>query len=62
VREVPVKKSLLYRTRKEKGHQVADEEGNNWLESLNRYNKVALAHPEMKPQSDAIIAAVEKLY
>ena len=62
VREIPVKKSLLYRTRKEKGHQVADEEAQTWHESLNRYNKVAQAHPEMKPQSDAIIGAIEKMY
>ena len=41
---------------------MADEEANTWQESLTRFDKVAKAHPDMKPQSDAIIAAIEKLY
>ena len=41
IREVSVKKSLLYRTRQQRGHQVVDEEMNNWNESLHRFDRVA---------------------
>ncbi len=39
-----------------------DEELTTWYECLHRFNKVASEHADIKPQSDALIAAVEKLY
>ena len=49
IREIPVKKSLLYRTRSAKGHQAVDEEQGSWHECLNRFNRVALEHQNIKP-------------
>lgn len=62
IREIPVRKSLIYRNRTSKGHQVVDEEMGNWHECLNRFNRVAQEHADIKPQSEAIIGAVERLY
>ena len=44
IREVPVQKSLLYRNRLNKGHQVLDEESATWAECLKRYDKVQQEH------------------
>lgn len=41
IRELPVKKSLLYRNRGAKGHQVVDDEMNNWYDSLHRFHNIA---------------------
>jgi hypothetical protein len=62
IREIPVRKALIYRNRSAKGHQVVDEEPTSWVECLNRYNQVAREHADIKPQSDALVAAVERLY
>ncbi len=62
IREIPVKKALLYRTRLNKGHQVLDEEGANWHDSLKKYDKVEQEHKELKPTNDPLIAVVDKLY
>ena len=48
IRELSVKKSLLYRTRQIKGHQVVDEEMNNWYEGLHRFDRVAQEHADIK--------------
>lgn len=62
IREVPIKKALLYRNRVKNGHQVLDEEFATWQECLKRYDKISQEHQNLKPQSDSIIAAVDKLY
>lgn len=41
IREIPIKKSLLYRNRHNKGHLVVDEEVGSWHECLNRFNSIA---------------------
>ena len=41
---------------------MVDEEQGSWYECLNRFNRVAQEHADIKPQSDAIVAAIEKLY
>jgi hypothetical protein len=33
-----------------------------WYEGLHRYSKIAREHADIKPKSDAIIAATERLY
>ena len=62
IREFSVRKSLLYRTRQQKGHQVVDEEMNNWHDGLHRFDRVVQEHADIKGQSDSIIAATERLY
>lgn len=62
IREIPIRKSLLYRTRSAKGHQVVDEEQASWHECLNRFNRAAQEQKDIKPQGEAIIAAYERLY
>lgn len=49
IREIPVRKSLIYRTRTSNGHQVVDEELGSWYDCLNRFNRVAQEHAEIKP-------------
>jgi len=41
IREIPIKKSLLYRNRHNKGHQVVDEEQGSWHECLHRFDRIA---------------------
>lgn len=39
-----------------------DEECPTWGECLHRFDKIAAEHANIKPQNDAIIATVDKLY
>lgn len=41
IREIPIQKSLLYRNRHSKGHQVVDEECATWHDCLHRFDKIA---------------------
>ena len=59
IRELPVKKSLLYRTRSVRGHQVSDEELPTWSDCLHRFSK---NENEVRPSTEAVIGAVERLY
>jgi hypothetical protein len=62
IREIPVKKSLIYRTRNQKGLQVVDEELGSWNECLNRFDRVAQEHQDIRPFTESVIGAVERLY
>lgn len=39
-----------------------DEELGSWHDCLHRFNRVAQEHSDIRPQSEAIIAAIDKLY
>lgn len=62
IREIPVKNSLIYRTRSQRGHQVVDEELGTWSECLHRFDKLEKEHQDIRPSTEAVIGAVERLY
>jgi hypothetical protein len=41
---------------------VVDDEMPTWHDSLHRFDRIAQEHSNIKPQNEAIIAGVDKLY